>query len=452
MSTINASGHDRSALAPLAQWHDHDQHGHVVQFYAEDAPLLESISRFIATALEVGDAAVVIATKAHRDGLAQQLKARGCHLADAVQQGRYIALDAAETMAQFMRDGRPDEARFTALLGRVIEKARAAAEGGNGRVAAFGEMVALLWSQGKPEAALQLEQFWNDLSRTHTFSLRCAYPIAEFSREQDGEQLLKVCAAHGGVIPDETYTSLSSEEERLRSITHLQQQSWALKTERSDREQAQNALRRKESELVDLLENAVEGTQQSGPDTKILWANQAMLKLLGYAPQEYVGRPFKDFYTDPAQFDQYWQKLMQGEEIYDYPAALRCKDGSVKQVLIHANGLWEDGKFVHTRAFVRDVTEQKRAEQALLESEANLRTAKDKLESVVEQRTAALRNLSSRILSLQDEERRRIARELHDSLGQYLVGLKLNLDLLRQSPGHAQLWSEAASILEQCVS
>jgi len=452
MSAINGSGYEQSALAPPAQWHDHDQHGHVVQFYAEDAPLLESLGRFIATALERGDTAVVIATPSHRDGLAQQLKARGCHLADAVQQGRYVALDAAETMAQFMREGQPDETRFTALVGGVIEGARAAAGVSNGRVVAFGEMVALLWSQGQPEAALRLEQLWNNLSRTHSFSLRCAYPIAEFNREQDGEQLLKICAAHGGVIPDESYTSLSSEEERLRSITHLQQRSLALQTEKADREQAQNALQRKESELADLLENAIEGAQQSGPDKKIRWANQAMLKLLGYEPQEYIGRAFGDFYTDPAKFDQYWQKLMRGEEIYDYPAELRCKDGSVKQVLIHANGLWEDGKFVHTRAFVRDVTEQKRAEQALLESEANLRAANNRLEAVVEQRTAALRRLSSRILNLQDEERRRIARELHDSLGQCLVGLKLNLDLLRQSPEHPQLWSEAASILEQCVS
>jgi hypothetical protein len=50
---------------------------------------------------------------------------------------------------------------------------------------------------------------------------------------------------------------------------------------------------------------------------------------------------------------------MRGEDIYEYPAELRCKDGSVKQVLIHSNGVWEMGKFVHTHCFVRDVTEQR---------------------------------------------------------------------------------------------
>jgi PAS domain S-box-containing protein len=362
-----------------------------------------------------------------------------------------VALDAADTLSKFMRDGSPDPRAFANVVGGVFDRARAVA-GVGPRVAAFGEMVALLWAEGKPEAAIQLEQLWNDLAQTHSFSLRCAYPITGFNRDQDGEPFARICAAHSGVIPEESYTSLPSEAERLRNITHLQQRARALETEKADREQAQRSLRRKESELADLLENAVEGAQQSGPDRKIFWANQALLKLLGYAPEEYIGHCFGDFFSDRQVFDLYWQKLMRGEDIYDFAAELRSKDGSAKYVLIHANGLWEDGKFIHTRCFVRDVTEQQRAEQALRESEANLRQAKDKLESLVEQRTAALRYLSSRILTLQDDERCRIARELHDSLGQYLVGLKLNLDILKGSPAQPELWSQATEILEQCVS
>jgi signal transduction histidine kinase len=101
---------------------------------------------------------------------------------------------------------------------------------------------------------------------------------------------------------------------------------------------------------------------------------------------------------------------------------------------------------------MRDVTQQKEAEQALRESEADLRQAKDKLESIVEQRTSALRHLSARVLTLQDAERRRIARELHDSFGQYLVGLKLNLDMLKGSPGRLELWSQSEELMERCVS
>lgn len=73
---------------------------------------------------------------------------------------------------------------------------------------------------------------------------------------------------------------------------------------------------------------------------------------------------------------------------------------------------------------IRDhLRERKLAEEAL-------RQARDTLEVIVEQRTAALRQLSTKLLRAQDEERRRIARELHDSLGQYLAAAKINLDTL----------------------
>lgn len=86
------------------------------------------------------------------------------------------------------------------------------------------------------------------------------------------------------------------------------------------------------------------------------------------------------------------------------------------------------------------------------ESEQALRRAHDELESLVEQRTAALRRLSSRLLHVQDEERRRIARELHDSLGQYLTATKINLDLLAQSDHLSERLRDAQQLLERAIS
>src|ERR1700681_565131 len=68
------------------QLYEHRQDGHVVQFYADDGALLDSLSRFIGTALVAGEAAVVFATQAHRDGLAQRLKTRGFDTESAIQQ------------------------------------------------------------------------------------------------------------------------------------------------------------------------------------------------------------------------------------------------------------------------------------------------------------------------------------------------------------------------------
>ncbi len=451
---LNPSNYDVSSLAPVVRWPDRDHPAHTVQFYKEDTALLDSISQCITTALEAGDAAVVIATQAHRAGLEQRLLERGLDITDATRRGQYLAMDAAETLSRFMRDGSPDAVAFARVVGEVFARARRAASSADpSRIAAFGEMVALLWAEGNSQAALRLEELWNDLARTESFSLWCAYPITGFNRPEDSRAFLRICGAHSSVFPDESYTSLRTDGERLRKITHLQQTAQALETEKAEREQAERALGRKESELADLLENALEGAQQTGPDQRILWANRALLRLLGYAPEEYVGHSFGDFCTDPSVFDLFCRKLMGGQDVYDYPAALRCKDGSIRQILIHANGLWEDGEFVHARCFIRDVTAQKLAEQALRESEADLRLAKDKLESKVEQRTVALRKLSTRILTLQDAERRRIARELHDSLGQYLVGLKLNLELLKASPpDQDELWAQAMEIMEQCIS
>ncbi len=96
---------------------------------------------------------------------------------------------------------------------------------------------------------------------------------------------------------------------------------------------------------------------------------------------------------------------------------------------------------------IRDhLRERKQAEDAL-------RKAHDVLESLVEQRTAALRRLSARLLRVQDEERRRIARELHDSLGQYLTAAKINLDVLARTQNlGGNYLREAEQLIDRAIS
>jgi signal transduction histidine kinase len=270
MSTTKGSELDTSSRAPLAPWRadDHDSHGHVVQFYSEDRSLIETLGQFIGSALEAGDAAIVVATEAHRHGLAEELKARGIDAPSAIEQGRYVSLDAVETMAQTMLDGWPDETRFADHLGRVISRARLAAEKArrsNGpliiepRVVAFGEMVALLWAEGKHPSAIRLEQLWNHLAKTHSFSLRCAYPLGGFHRQEHSEPFLRICTEHSAVIPGESYTSLKSEAERLRNISQLQQKAQALEAEIVQRKEAQESLRQREIALREAEQNAAMG-------------------------------------------------------------------------------------------------------------------------------------------------------------------------------------------------
>jgi signal transduction histidine kinase len=87
------------------------------------------------------------------------------------------------------------------------------------------------------------------------------------------------------------------------------------------------------------------------------------------------------------------------------------------------------------------------------QTEDAVRRACDALESVVEQRTAFLRRLSVRLLRLQDDERRRIARELHDGLGQYLIAAKINLDMLARLDGDSGIClREAQHLIEHAIA
>jgi PAS domain S-box-containing protein len=445
MSTLGIMSYDGEIVPFPISSRQPDYGTHEVQFYAADAPFLDELARFIGSALGAGDAAVVVAAKDHLQGLEARLKVYGLDFTNGAMQDRFVQLDAIETLGLFMVDGRPDAGRFALVFGEYIERASAACRVKNSRVVVFGEMVALLWADKKAEAAIQLEQLWNELRKTHSFTLRCAYPLTGFPGADHGDSFLAICAEHSDAIPSENYTSLTSDEDRHRHVSFLEQRARALESEKADRREVQNFLRMRESELADLLENAVEGVQQVGSDQKIRWANKALLNLLGYTVDEYVGQDLVDFHSQRHIFDDFWQKLMQREDLYDYPAELKCKDGSVKHVLIHSNGHWESGQFAYTRCFLRDVTEQKRMEEAL-------RLAHDELELHVQERTIelgqknlqiikqaeileitnqGLRDLSARLMEVQDEERRRIARDLHDSTGQALALLSMNLSALQ---------------------
>ncbi len=134
------------------------------------------------------------------------------------------------------------------------------------------------------------------------------------------------------------------------------------------RHAAEGDLLRSERELSDFFENAAVALHWVGPDGKVLRANDAELAMLGYARTEYVGRSIADFHADPPVIADILARLSAGETLADYPARLRCKDGSLREVLIHSSVYWEDGKFIHTRCFTRDITERNRADAELAQA------------------------------------------------------------------------------------
>ena len=137
----------------------------------------------------------------------------------------------------------------------------------------------------------------------------------------------------------------------------------------TDRARAEKALVRSEHALTEFFENAALGLLWIGPDGVVLRVNQTELDVLGYSREEYVGRHIAQFHVDPDVMIEILARLARGETVDAWEARLRAKDGSIKHVLMAANVLRENGRFVHTRCFTRDITDRRRMEEARREAD-----------------------------------------------------------------------------------
>ena len=171
---------------------------HEAGFYSDDRSAVDDLTQFIGAALKTGHAAIVVATKLHRESLLPRLQAYGLDIGAAIEQGRYIALDATDTLSTFMLDGMPDLVQFTKLFGDLVVTASKAAKGGPNRVALFGEMCHLLWEQGNVEAAIQVEKLGKQLVRTYDVDVLCGYSLGSV-HQMDSRTLQRICAEHSAV-------------------------------------------------------------------------------------------------------------------------------------------------------------------------------------------------------------------------------------------------------------
>jgi PAS domain S-box-containing protein len=158
----------------------------------------------------------------------------------------------------------------------------------------------------------------------------------------------------------------------------------------TEQKRAQDEVQRSQKLLSDFVENATEGLHWVGPDGTIIWANRAELELLGYTREEYIGHPITEFHADEPVINDVLQRLSNNEKLESYEARLRCKDGSIRHVLINSNVYCENGRFIHTRCFTRDITARKQAEKALHNAREKLQQYAESLEQEVAKRTAHL--------------------------------------------------------------
>lgn len=336
---------------------------HFVQFYETDAFLLDSLSGFIEVGLTTGEGCIVVATREHREGLEERLKKKGLDLVFASLQGDYLALDADETLAQFMVDGEPDPQRFSEVIGGLIE--RAAKNGRHVRV--FGEMVALLWARGERKAAVNLEVFWNELhTMAPSFLLFCAYATSYFARDEYEDLFAEICKQHSHVVPDESYTLLTNPDDRLRAVTLLQQKANSLQAEIAERKEAEKLLRFSENSYRRLFETSKDGILMIDPLTgTITDANPFLLDLLGYTRELLVGEPFWSvgLFQDQEASLKVLRELQECHVIRYEELPLHSKNGQTRFVEF-VGTLYQANGHEAIQCNLHDITDRKLAQEA----------------------------------------------------------------------------------------
>jgi len=174
-------------------------HRHEVQFYSDDALLLDTFARFIAVALKSGRAAIVAVTESHGDGLVSRLKEHGLDVDAVTQQGTYIQLDVDKTFSTFMVNDMPDATRFFQIVGGLIEAAAKAARQPHHGVVLCGEGTSVLWAEGKADATIRVEQLWDEVGKTFGVDILCGYALGNFHGEKDEHDFQSICAEHSAV-------------------------------------------------------------------------------------------------------------------------------------------------------------------------------------------------------------------------------------------------------------
>jgi PAS domain S-box-containing protein len=160
------------------------------------------------------------------------------------------------------------------------------------------------------------------------------------------------------------YRDKQSEQLTEKDFRNLRATNEALRAEIAELKKAHQELTQREQELSDLFENAAP-IHWVGADGTILRANNAELNAFGYTRDEYVGHHIAEFHIDRPVIDDILRRLAKGETLRDYEARMRAKDGTIKHVSINSNVMWENGKFVHTRCFTRDITNRKQVERRI---------------------------------------------------------------------------------------
>lgn len=183
------------------------------------------------------------------------------------------------------------------------------------------------------------------------------------------------------------------------------------------------------------------------PDRRLVDVTDHWLEVLGYERHEVIGRKAMDFLTDESRRDAERFSMVdfyREGKVEDLLFRVVKRNGEIIDVLLSAIVEYDDeGRFKRSLEVLTDVTERNLAE-------LELRRARDEMEARVKDRTAELEKLAGRLLTAQEDERRRLAREMHDDLTQRLAGIALEAGRLQRLLPSAS--DKASAVLEGVLS
>jgi PAS domain S-box-containing protein len=354
MNPVSAAANGRHKTVPSGA-----QGSHLVQFYEDDDFLVDSIVRFVKAGLATGDPVLLVATVEHQNALCRQLASQGIDVASGQPASQLTLLNARETLDRIMMGGlTPDPKRFNEVVGGAL--ATIAAARPNARVHVYGEMVDLLCRDGNAEAAIWLEQQWNELAKHHRFSLLCAYSLDPFAGEGRESLLERVCDQHAQMLPSESVTAAEAVLAPARTILRLQRRTRSLEAALD---------RRKESEAFRLLVASVTDYAifMLDPRGVVATWNAGAEKIKGYRADEIVGQHFSRFYPRECVASgkcEYELEMASAQGRFE-DEGWRCrKDGSLFWANVVITALRDErGTLVGFAKLTRDLTDRRRAEE-----------------------------------------------------------------------------------------
>jgi hypothetical protein len=170
---------------------------HACHFYDDDTGLSTTVAAFLGPAFANGHAVISIGTRAHIAAIEQRLRTDGHDVDAARGRGQYLTLDAERAVPLLLRNGLPTANTFHDVVGVHVERLA----GAHGNVRAFGEVVNVLWRQGRRAAALRLEDLWNEALGYHPLSLVCGYSMRSFRDPSEAAGVNGILSVHTNVIP-----------------------------------------------------------------------------------------------------------------------------------------------------------------------------------------------------------------------------------------------------------